>query len=385
MRRITILGASGSVGRSTLDLIERERDAFEIVALTANRDAEGLAEIARRLRPQRAVIADESLYPDLKAALAGTGIEVAAGPEAVVEAAGAGADWTMAAIVGCAGLAPVMRALEGGGVVALANKEALVSAGALMTAAAARAGAALLPVDSEHNAIFQCLQGSRCEDVRRIILTASGGPFRDWPLERMRAATPEQAVAHPNWSMGAKISVDSATLMNKGLELIEAFHLFPVAADQLDAVIHAQSIVHGLVEYCDGSVLAQLGPADMRVPIASTLAWPARMATPCTGLDLVALGRLDFQAPDLARFPALALARAALAEGGAKPAVLNAANEAAVASFLARAVGFLDIATVVAEVLSAYGPPAPATIEDVMGIDTEARAIAARVTRKLQA
>lgn len=385
VKRVTILGATGSVGRSTLDLIERERDAFEIVALTANSDVAGLAELVRRVRPERAVIGDPARHGELKSLLADTNIGVAAGREAVIEAAGAGADWTMAAIVGCAGLAPVMRALEGGGVVALANKEALVSAGQLMTAAAARGGATLLPVDSEHNAVFQCLQGSRAEDVRRIILTASGGPFRLWSLERMRAATPEQAVAHPNWSMGAKISVDSATLMNKGLELIEAFHLFPVAVEQLDAVIHPQSIVHSLVEYCDGSVLAQLGPADMRVPIAHTLAWPARMATPCTGLDLVSKGRLDFEAPDLERFPALALARAALAQGGAAPAVLNAANEIAVASFLARAIGFLDIATVVGEVLSAYGPPAPATIEDVMGIDAEAREVAARVTRKLRA
>jgi 1-deoxy-D-xylulose-5-phosphate reductoisomerase len=385
VKRITILGATGSVGRSTLDLIERDRKAFEIVALTANSDVDGLAEMARRLRPERAVVADESRYAELKSALADTNIGVAAGAGAVIEAAGAGADWTMAAIVGCAGLEPVMRALEGGGVVALANKEALVSAGALMTAAAARGGATLLPVDSEHNAVFQCLQGSRPEDVRRIILTASGGPFRDWSIERMRAATPEQAVAHPKWSMGAKISVDSATLMNKGLELIEAYHLFPVTPDQLDAVIHPQSIVHSLVEYCDGSMLAQLGPADMRVPIAYTLAWPARMATPCTGLDLVAHGRLDFEAPDLARFPALALAKAALADGGAKPAILNAANEVAVASFLAGAIGFLDIASIVGEVLSAYDPPTPATIEDVMGIDAEARVLAARVTRKLHA
>ncbi len=378
------MGATGSVGRSTLDLIEREGEgAFEIVALTANSDVAGLAELARNFRPERAVIGDPARFDELKAALAGTNVAVSAGREAIIEAAGAQADWTMAAIVGTAGLAPVMRALEGGGIVALANKEALVSAGALMTEAARRSGATLLPVDSEHNAVFQCLHGARAAEIRRIILTASGGPFRTWTLDEMRAATPEQAVAHPNWSMGAKISVDSATLMNKGLELIEAYHLFPVKADQLEAVVHPQSIVHSLVEYCDGSLLAQLGPADMRVPIAYTLAWPQRMATPCTGLDLATIARLDFEAPDFERFPALALARQALAEGGAKPAILNAANEVAVASYLARSIGFLDIAAIVGDVMAAYDPPTPATIEAVLEIDAEARAVARRVTGKI--
>ena len=384
MRRISILGATGSVGRSTLDLIGRDPDAFEVVALTANTDVDGLAELAQTFRPKYAVIGDAEHYQALKEKLSGTNIGVSAGPEAVIEAAGAGADWTMAAIVGCAGLAPVMRALEAGGVVALANKEALVSAGALMTRAAKASGATLLPVDSEHNAVFQCLQGAVPEDVRRIILTASGGPFRTWSLEQMRAATPEQAVAHPNWSMGAKISVDSATLMNKGLELIEAFHLFPIAPERLEAIVHPQSVVHSLVEFCDGSVLAQLGPADMRVPIAHTLAWPRRMPTPCTGLDLVALARLDFEAPDLVRFPALALAQRALEQGGAAPLILNAANEVAVASFLARQIAFLDIAALVGEVLSAYDPPMPATIEEVLAIDTEARAFASRMTGKFR-
>jgi 1-deoxy-D-xylulose-5-phosphate reductoisomerase len=382
VRRISILGATGSVGRSTLDLIERDPDGFQVVALTANSDVAGLAEIARRVRPERAVIAEGARYAELKEALADTNIGVAAGAEAVIEAAGAQADWTMAAIVGCAGLAPVMRALAGGGVVALANKEALVSAGALMTDAARASGATLLPVDSEHNAVFQCLQGSRAQDVRRITLTASGGPFRTWSRERMRDATPEQAVAHPNWSMGAKISVDSATLMNKGLELIEAFHLFPVEAAQLDAIVHPQSAVHSLVEYIDGSVLAQLGPADMRVPIAYALAWPNRIATPCASLDLVALARLDFEAPDLHRFPALALARRALEGGGAAAAILNAANEVAVASFLAREIGFLDIAALVGEVLACYDPPMPATIEEVLAVDAEARDVAVRLTGK---
>jgi 1-deoxy-D-xylulose-5-phosphate reductoisomerase len=381
-RRISILGATGSVGRATLDLIERDSGAYEVVALTANSDVDGLAEMARRLRPERAVIGDASLYAELKEALSGTNVGVSAGPDAVAEAAGADADWTMAAIVGCAGLAPVMRALERGGVVALANKEALVSAGPLMTDAARAGGATLLPVDSEHNAVFQCLQGSRAQDVRRITLTASGGPFRSWSRDEMRGATPEQAVRHPNWSMGAKISVDSATLMNKGLELIEAFYLFPVEPGQLEAIIHPQSVVHSLVEYRDGSVLAQLGPADMRVPIAYALAWPNRIATPCAGLDLVALARLDFEAPDLERFPALALARRALEAGGAAPAILNAANEVAVASFLAREIGFLDIAALVGEVLSSYDPPVPATIEEVLAVDAEARREAVRLSGK---
>jgi 1-deoxy-D-xylulose-5-phosphate reductoisomerase len=384
-RSITILGATGSVGHSTLDLIGRDRDRFEIVALTAHRDVAGLAELARRFRPRLAVIGDAALHADLALALAGTGIETAAGEGAVADAAGSGADWTMAAIVGTAGLEPVMRALKGGRTVALANKEALVSAGPLMAEAAAASGAILLPVDSEHNAIFQCFDRARPESVRRIILTASGGPFRDWPIERMRAATPEQAVAHPNWSMGAKISVDCATLMNKGLELIEAYHLFPVGAEALDVVVHPQSVIHSLVEYVDGSVLAQLGAPDMRVPIAHTLAWPERMATPCQRLDLVAIATLDFEAPDLDRFPALGLARAALAAGGAKPAILNAANEIAVASFLESGIGFLDIAPLVGEVLARYDPPQPASIDAVLEIDREARAVATALTGKIHA
>ncbi len=382
-RTVTILGATGSVGRSTLDLIERNRDRFEIAALTAHRDVAGLADLARRFGARRAVIGDPALYGDLGKALAGTDVEAAAGEGAIEEAAASGADWTMAAIVGTAGLKPVMRALEAGGTVALANKEALVSAGQLMMEAAAASGATLLPVDSEHNAIFQCFDRAHPASVRRIILTASGGPFRTWPLEAMRTATAAQAVAHPNWSMGAKISVDSATLMNKGLELIEAFHLFPVGAGALDVVVHPQSVIHSLVEYVDGSVLAQLGPADMRVPIAHTLAWPERMATPCERLDLVAIGALGFEAPDEARFPALALARQALSQGGAKPAILNAANEVAVASFLESRLGFLDIASLVGDVLARYNPPAPASIDEVLEIDREARRVAA-VTGKIR-
>ena len=384
-RSVTILGATGSVGRSTLDLVARAPERFEMVALTAHRDVAGLAELARRHRPKLAVIGDAGLHDELRAALAGTGIKTAAGEGALVDAAASGAEWTMAAIVGTAGLKPVMRALESGGTVALANKEALVSAGALMIQAAAASGATLLPVDSEHNAIFQCFDRARPESVRRIILTASGGPFRDWPLEKMRAATPDQAVAHPNWSMGAKISVDSATLMNKGLELIEAHRLFPVGAEAIDIVVHPQSVIHSLVEYVDGSVLAQLGAPDMRVPIAHTLAWPERMETPCQRLDLVAIGTLDFEPPDLTRFPALRLAREALAAGGAKPAILNAANEIAVASFLERRLGFLDIASLVGEVLARFDPPAPASIDAVLEIDGEARKVAAALTGKIHA
>jgi 1-deoxy-D-xylulose-5-phosphate reductoisomerase len=383
-RKITILGATGSVGRSTLDLVARNRDLYEIVALTGHRDVAGLAAMAKAFGAALAVIGDPALLGALEEALAGTGIAAAAGDAAIDEAAASGADWTMAAIVGTAGLRPVMRALEGGGTVALANKEALVSAGALMTGAARASGATLLPVDSEHNAIFQCFDHIRPESVRRIILTASGGPFRTWPIERMRAATPAEAVAHPNWSMGAKISVDSATLMNKGLEMIEAFHLFPVGSDAIEVVVHPQSVVHSLVEYVDGSVLAQLGPSDMRVPIAHCLAWPERMATPCARLDLVAIGALDFEAPDLERFPALGLAVAALGEGGAKPAILNAANEIAVASFLESRVGFLDIAALVGTVLDRYDPPAPSSIDAVLEIDGEARRVAAEVTGKIR-
>jgi 1-deoxy-D-xylulose-5-phosphate reductoisomerase len=383
-RTVTILGATGSVGCSTLDLIERSPDLYEVLALTAHRDVEGLASGARRVGAQRAVIADESLLEPLRQALSGTGIEAAAGDAAVIEAAAMGADWTMAAIVGCAGLAPVMAALRGGRTVALANKEALVSAGEIMTSAAAASGAVLLPVDSEHNAIFQCFDRARPQSISRVILTASGGPFRSRSLDQMRSATPAEAKAHPNWSMGAKISIDSATLMNKGLELIEAFHLFPLGIDSFDVVIHPQSVIHSLVEYVDGSVLAQLGAADMRIPIAHTLAFPDRMETPCERLDLVKVGRLDFEEPDDLRFPALGLAKAALRAGGAKPAILNGANEIAVASFLDNGINFLDIAEIARETLASYDPPPPASLDEVLELDREARRRAADITRKYQ-
>jgi 1-deoxy-D-xylulose-5-phosphate reductoisomerase len=376
VKRVAILGATGSVGRSTLDLIERTPDAFEVVALTANCDVERLAASAIRTRAKHAVVADETCLPDLKAALSGTGITTAGGAQAVCEAAAMGADWTMAAIVGCAGLKPVMSALKAGSTIALANKEALVSAGDVMTAAATASRTTLLPVDSEHNAIFQCLDPANRDRVRRIILTASGGPFRDWSHEAMATITPEQAVAHPNWSMGAKISVDSATMMNKGLELIEAHHLFAVESAKLDVIVHRQSVIHSMVEYVDGSVLAQLGPPDMRVPIAHALAWPDRMATPMAPLDLVAISRLDFEAADPERFPALALARHALEAGGARPAILNAANEVAVAAFLDRRIAFLEIAAIVSDTLERYDPDAPESLDDVLSVDAEARIIA---------
>ncbi len=376
MKRITILGATGSVGSSTLDLIERAPDQFSVEALTAHRDVAKLAAAAIRVGAAVAVIGDEACLPALRDALSGTGIAATGGAQAVIDAAALPVDWTMAAIVGTAGLRPVMAALERGGAVALANKEALVSAGDVMMAAAGRAGTTLLPVDSEHNAVFQCLDDCPPERIRRIILTASGGPFRERSLDEMRGITPAQAVAHPNWSMGAKISVDSATMMNKGLELIEAFHLFPVGVDQLDVLVHRQSVIHSMVEYVDGSTLAQLGSPDMRIPIAHALAWPDRMATPCERLDLARIGRLDFEAPDMVRFPALALARAALSARGGRPAILNAANEVAVEAFLTQRIGFLEIAAIVGDVLDRYDPPGPQTLDAVLAVDAEARALA---------
>ena len=376
MKTVTVLGATGSVGTSTLDLLERSAEQFRVVALTANCDVERLADAAIRTRAARAVVADERCLPALRERLAGSGIEAAGGADAVCEAAAMGADVTVAAIVGCAGLRPVMAAVGQGGVLALANKESLVSAGDVVIAAVERHGATLLPVDSEHSAIFQCLDPRHTARVRRIVLTASGGPFRDRPREAMAAITPAEAVAHPNWSMGAKISVDSATMMNKGLELIEAFHLFPVTPGQLDVVVHRQSVIHSMVDYVDGSTMAQLGTPDMRTPIAVALAWPDRMETPGAPLDLATIGRLDFEAPDPVRFPALRLAREALEAGGARPAILNAANEIAVAAFLAGRIGFLEIAAIVEDTLGCFDPAAPDTLDAVLEVDVEARAIA---------
>jgi len=373
VRRISILGATGSVGASTLDLIRRNRADWQVVALTANCQSAELARLAIEFGAEIAVVGDESCLGDLRQALSGTGIDAAGGASALIEAAARPADLTVAAIVGCAGLEPVMAAIEQGGTIALANKESLVSAGEVMTAAVTRHGATLLPVDSEHNAIFQCLAGNRIGDVRRITLTASGGPFRTWTAEQLTLATPAEAVRHPNWSMGAKISVDSATMMNKGLEFIEAHHLFPVGLDRLSIVIHPQSVIHSMVEYRDGSTLAQLGPSDMRVPIASCLAWPKRMETPMPPLDLPAIAQLTFHAPDEARFPATRLAREAARAGGAAPAFLNAANEVAVAAFLQGQIPFTRIALLVEDVLNRSLPPTPRSLADVLAADADAR------------
>ena len=383
MKRVSILGATGSIGTSTLDLIERASGEFEVVALTAASNVAGLADAARRTGARLAVIADDTLLPELEDALAGSECRAAAGEQALIEAASAEADWVMAAIVGCAGLMPTMAAIQSGKTVALANKEALVTAGALMTDAARKAGTTLLPVDSEHNAIFQCLAADSIDHVARLILTASGGPFRTVPAEEIADATPAQAVAHPNWDMGAKISVDSATLMNKGLELIEASYLFGLPSERIDVLIHPQSVVHSLVEYVDGSMLAQLGPPDMRVPIAYALAWPERMETATRKLNLTEVGRLDFEEPDLDRFPALRLAREALEAGGAAPGVLNAANEIAVASFLAGRIKFGDISRLVDEALSSSRCASPTSLDDVIATDKETRAVVTEMIQEL--
>ncbi len=373
IRTVSIFGATGSVGTSTLDLIRLDREKYRVVALTAYSNAAALAALAMEFNAEVAVVADPEQYALLKQLLAGSKTEAAAGPDQLVAAAALGVDWTMAAIVGCAGLPPTLAALKCGKTVALANKEALVSAGALMMAQAREAGATLLPVDSEHNAIFQCLQGGRIDQVRKITLTASGGPFRSWSKEQMASVTPEQAVAHPNWDMGAKISVDSATMMNKGLELIEAHHLFPVGLENIDILVHPQSVIHSMVEYHDRSTLAQLGSPDMRIPIASALAWPERMHTDCVPLDLANIGKLDFEAPDDDRFPAIKLARGAIEAGGAVPAILNAANEIAVAAFLNDDVQFLEITEIVSRIVDSYSPPEPNDLADIFAIDKETR------------
>ena len=377
VRGITILGATGTIGEATVRLIESAPPGtYAVEAVTAHRDAVKLADIARRVSARLAVVADPAALPALREALSGTNIAVAAGADSVREAAARPVEWVMVAIVGAAALPPTLAALERGATVALANKECLVCAGGIVMETARRCGARLLPVDSEHSAIFQLLDPERLGQVEKIVLTASGGPFREWTMAQMEAATPEQAVAHPNWRMGRKISVDSATMMNKGLELIEAAHLFPVPLDTFGVVVHPQSIVHGLVHYADGSVTAQLATPDMTTPIAVALAWPARMLTSTQRLDLALMGTLTFQAPDHARFPSLRLCEAALAAGGAAPSVLNAANEVAVDLFLERRIGFLDIARLVARVLDRMGAPAAATLADVMAADTEARRVA---------
>jgi 1-deoxy-D-xylulose-5-phosphate reductoisomerase len=376
-RSVTILGSTGSVGCNTLDLIARQPEAFAVEALTANGSAARLAEQARRVGAKLAVVADQTRYQDLKQALAGSGIEAAAGATALTEAAARPADWVMAAIVGAAGLAPTLVAVRRGAIVALANKETLVCAGSLMIAEVMHHGATLLPVDSEHNAIFQVLDFERLDAVDRIILTASGGPFRTLSRAAMAEVTPDQAIAHPNWDMGAKISVDSATMMNKGLELIEAHHLFGLPEARIEILVHPQSVVHSMVAYSDGSVLAQMGQPDMRTPIAYTLAWPQRMATPVARLDLAEIGQLTFEAPDSERFPALRLARQALQAGGSAPTILNAANEVAVAGFLDGRLGFLAIAEVVERTLERIDAVPLGGLDDVWRIDREARRAAA--------
>ena len=373
-RSVTVLGCTGSIGRSTLALLEAASPgSFTVRALVAGRDVATLAAQARAHRAELAVVADEGSYAALKEALAGTGIEVAAGAEAVTEAASRAADWTMAAIVGAVGLRSTLAVLRRGGTLALANKESLVCAGQLVLDLAAASGATLLPVDSEHNAIFQALDPRDPRVIEKIILTASGGPFRDSTRAEMAAATPEQAVRHPVWSMGAKISVDSATMFNKGLEMIEAARLFPVTPAQIEVLIHRQSAVHGMVQYTDGSLLAQLGSPDMRTPIAHCLAWPTRMQVDVPRLDLAALGRLDFAAPDPERFPALRLAREALAAEGGAPCVLNAANEVAVGLFLDKRLGFLDIASVVEDTMAAHAGAEVTDLASVLELDRAAR------------
>jgi 1-deoxy-D-xylulose-5-phosphate reductoisomerase len=378
-RRISILGSTGSVGCNTIDLIERNPERYQIVALTANSNAEALAEQARRLRPLVAVVADPDAYAPLKEALAGTGIEVAAGAAAVTEAAGRPVDWMMAAIVGAAGLEATLAGVRQGAIIGLANKETLVCAGDLFMSEIDRRGATLVPVDSEHSAIFQVFEVRHAAHVERIILTASGGPFRTLTRAEMAGVTPEQAVAHPNWDMGAKISVDSATMMNKGLEVIEAHHLFPVSPASIEVVVHPQSVIHSMVEYEDGSVLAQLGTPDMRTPIAYALGWPERMKAPSARLDFKTLGALTFESPDPEQFPALRLAREALEAGGAAPAILNAANEIAVRGFLDGRIPFLGITEVVEGCLTRLPARAITSIEDVRAIDTETRSVAAEM------
>ncbi len=373
MKSVSILGSTGSIGTSTVDLLLQAPERYRVAVLVGGRNASRLAEQARALRAEHAVIADEDALPVLRRLLHDAGIRVSGGRNAVCEAASEPADWTMAAITGAAGLAPTLAAIRGGRTVALANKEALVCAGDVMLRAVKQAGATLLPVDSEHNALFQAMADKQAAEVEKVVLTASGGPFRTATAAEMEQAGPEAALRHPTWSMGAKISIDSASMFNKGLEVIEAARIFDLPEERIDVLVHPQSVVHGLVHYTDGSVLAQLGAPDMRIPIAHTLAWPARIATTSPRLDLAQVARLDFEAPDPVRFPALRLARAALRAGGAAPAILSAANEVAVDAFLGRRIGFLDIARLVEAVLDRLGAPPADTIDAVLHWDAEAR------------
>jgi 1-deoxy-D-xylulose-5-phosphate reductoisomerase len=393
-RTVILLGSTGSIGVSTLDLFEQATKLgsaeVEILAMTAGRNVELFIRQCLRWRPQFAVIADENQLDALRSGLSGSGIRCAAGAKAVVEAASMGAEWVMSAIVGFAGLAPTLAAARTGAIIALANKESLVCAGPALIETARKAGGQIIPVDSEHSAIFQVLHPDQERRVSRLILTASGGPFRTWTRESMIGVTPEQAIAHPNWSMGAKISVDSATMMNKGLEMIEASYLFAVGPEMIDVVIHPQSVIHSLVEYQDGSTLAQLGAPDMRSPISVAYAWPDRLPWPAPALDLAAFGQLTFEAPDLEKFPAIATARAALVQGGHAPAVMNAANEVAVAAFLDRRLGFLDITATVDQTLDQMNSldhletgAGDDILQAAMMIDASARQVAAGVVAGL--
>lgn len=373
MKTVSILGSTGSVGRNTVDLLSHHADLYQVNALTAQSNVALLAEQARMLKARKAVIGDDGLYATLKELLAGSGIECAAGRAAIIEAAAEPADWIMAAIVGMAGLEPILAAIGQGRCVAIANKEPLVAAGPLVIAAARRSGATLLPVDSEHNAIFQVFEPENRSAIARIVLTASGGPFRDRTVAQMEAATPEQAVAHPNWAMGAKISVDSATMMNKALEVVEAHYLFALPPEQIDVLIHPQSIIHSMVEYVDGSFLAQLGAPDMRTPIANALGWPKRIATSGMRLDLATLKRLEFEKPDPARFPALGLAYESLRTGPAACVALNAANEVAVQAFLDRRIGFTDIVRIVRAVLNDTQMIDLSGLSDILSLDRAVR------------
>ncbi len=373
---LSVLGSTGSVGTQTLDIIAENQSAYQLRALVGGRNVALLAAQAKQFRPELTVIAQESLLGELRAALAGTGLACAAGRAAVLEAAAMPVDWTMSAITGVIGLEPTLAAVKHGGTVAFANKEALVSAGDVFLRAVAEAKATLLPVDSEHNAVMQAMADGNARSIEKIILTASGGPFRNHGFEEMRGITPEAALRHPVWSMGAKISIDSATMMNKGLEVIEAARLFGLTSEKIEVLVHPQSVIHGMVCYADGSVLAQLGSPDMRIPIAHTLAWPQRIATAAPRLDLAAVMNLEFSAPDEVRFPALRLARAALEAGAGAPAVLNAANEIAVAAFLDRKIGFLDIAGIVEQVLQQLGGPPVPDLAAVLALDAAARAAA---------
>lgn len=383
-KRVSILGATGSIGVNTLDLVERHPEAYDVVALTAHHNYQDLAAQALRLRPELVAIADPEFYAPLKQALSGTGIRVLAGADALVEVAAHPSDWLMSAIVGAAGLKPTLTALEHAATVALANKECLVCAGPVMMQAVAANGATLLPVDSEHNAIFQVFDPAQREHIEQIILTASGGPFRDLSIAEMQMKTPAEAVAHPNWSMGAKISVDSATMMNKGLELIEAHYLFDMPETQIEILIHPESVIHSMVSYVDGSVLAQLGAPDMRTPIAHALAWPDRMPAPSARLDLAQIGQLNFSAPDLARFPCLKFAREALQAGQAVTICLNAANEVAVAAFLAGQIGFWDIVRVVESVLGESRAWNCSTVDQIIEVDLWAREAATMALERLR-